>query len=572
MKRNKKGFTIVELVIVIAIIAVLAAVLIPTFSNIITKAEESAALQQLTAAYMEALTQALLDNGVIDTNKTFTASGFEFTFTSGDGANAEITKFPPDFGYNNASIQNGKVVLGEAGSSVPEPVKLTINGYEVSLYLTNVTLNDAYDSETDGAIFLKPVEGYKIDSYCVKIIMDGVELNSNDYFVNSSWYGPYVNLHGQSEDEEGNVTGPTTVTVVAEPESEPDDFPVGEHKVSIYLTNATCGLSSGDIYIYPDDNFIIDLAHVNITIGGETKNAAELLKVNYGYYYLDDECITDNTTVNVVAQPKPTGPVEVATAEALASALAAGGEVKLMADGITIDAVNISGKNVQLDLNGHTLNVNGGITVGSSGIFSVTSSSESKGKIVSAKNIDLAFWAESLTVNNVILEFEPGHGISNGYDATITIKNSKIETENYHAVYSEGDTTIRDTEISNTNSNDSPKAAIKVVQAKLILEDAIVTSDYGCVSVDKGFSEEEYYTATITGGTYTCVDTFEGTAGSTVLYNVGYNTTLENVTINTTDSENSNVKITVIQLGNTYPGTVTVTNTTLNGEAYTYGQ
>ena len=35
---NKKGFTIVELVIVVAVIAILAAVLIPTFSGIIRKA------------------------------------------------------------------------------------------------------------------------------------------------------------------------------------------------------------------------------------------------------------------------------------------------------------------------------------------------------------------------------------------------------------------------------------------------------------------------------------------------------------------------------------------------------
>ena len=43
MNRNsKKGFTIVELIIVIAVIAVLAAVLIPTFSNLIQKANEAA--------------------------------------------------------------------------------------------------------------------------------------------------------------------------------------------------------------------------------------------------------------------------------------------------------------------------------------------------------------------------------------------------------------------------------------------------------------------------------------------------------------------------------------------------
>ncbi len=39
--KQRKGFTIVELVIVIAIIAILAAVLIPTFSNIIYKAKVS---------------------------------------------------------------------------------------------------------------------------------------------------------------------------------------------------------------------------------------------------------------------------------------------------------------------------------------------------------------------------------------------------------------------------------------------------------------------------------------------------------------------------------------------------
>ena len=37
-KNCKKGFTIVELIIVIAVIAILAAVLIPTFSNLIKRA------------------------------------------------------------------------------------------------------------------------------------------------------------------------------------------------------------------------------------------------------------------------------------------------------------------------------------------------------------------------------------------------------------------------------------------------------------------------------------------------------------------------------------------------------
>jgi len=42
MRQNKKGFTIVELVVVIAVISILAAVLIPTFSSIVKKSKMSA--------------------------------------------------------------------------------------------------------------------------------------------------------------------------------------------------------------------------------------------------------------------------------------------------------------------------------------------------------------------------------------------------------------------------------------------------------------------------------------------------------------------------------------------------
>lgn len=50
MKRNnKKGFTIVELVVVIAVIAILSAVLIPTFSGVTKDAKEKAALADARA-------------------------------------------------------------------------------------------------------------------------------------------------------------------------------------------------------------------------------------------------------------------------------------------------------------------------------------------------------------------------------------------------------------------------------------------------------------------------------------------------------------------------------------------
>ena len=55
LKTKKKGFTIVELVIVIAVIAILAAVLIPTFATVIKNAEKSTAMQACKSAYSEYL-------------------------------------------------------------------------------------------------------------------------------------------------------------------------------------------------------------------------------------------------------------------------------------------------------------------------------------------------------------------------------------------------------------------------------------------------------------------------------------------------------------------------------------
>lgn len=65
-KNNRKGFTIVELVIVIAVIAILAGVLIPTFAGIVNKANQSARAQEAAAALKAVL---VVENGAFDTEK-----------------------------------------------------------------------------------------------------------------------------------------------------------------------------------------------------------------------------------------------------------------------------------------------------------------------------------------------------------------------------------------------------------------------------------------------------------------------------------------------------------------------
>ena len=53
MEKRQKGFTLVELVIVIAVIAILSAVLLPTFSNVRESAKVSSATQRANNAFKE---------------------------------------------------------------------------------------------------------------------------------------------------------------------------------------------------------------------------------------------------------------------------------------------------------------------------------------------------------------------------------------------------------------------------------------------------------------------------------------------------------------------------------------
>ena len=63
-KLNKKGFTLAELLIVVAIIAVLTAIAIPVFNTQLEKSREATDLANVRAAYAEQVTAFLEWDGV----------------------------------------------------------------------------------------------------------------------------------------------------------------------------------------------------------------------------------------------------------------------------------------------------------------------------------------------------------------------------------------------------------------------------------------------------------------------------------------------------------------------------
>ena len=59
LKKDSKGFTLMEMLIVVAIIVILVAIMIPTFASQLEKAREAADIANIRSAYAQAMVDAL---------------------------------------------------------------------------------------------------------------------------------------------------------------------------------------------------------------------------------------------------------------------------------------------------------------------------------------------------------------------------------------------------------------------------------------------------------------------------------------------------------------------------------
>ena len=72
MKKNNKGFTLAELLIVVAIIAVLVAIAIPVFTTQLERSREATDLSNIRSAYAEAVADYLANGATAATTATVT--------------------------------------------------------------------------------------------------------------------------------------------------------------------------------------------------------------------------------------------------------------------------------------------------------------------------------------------------------------------------------------------------------------------------------------------------------------------------------------------------------------------
>lgn len=172
---RKKGFTLVELVIVIAVIAILAAVLIPTFSSLVKKANiasdtavarnlNTAAISADAKTFDDALT-AVRDAGYLVANLNAKAEDCYFVWEDDSDqfllydlkeqkiiySNSAVSESPDDswcFAVSNASVANEvktalpNITIKNTATSISDVESLITAGGEVTIYVDESIIMD----------------------------------------------------------------------------------------------------------------------------------------------------------------------------------------------------------------------------------------------------------------------------------------------------------------------------------------------------------------------------------------------------------------------------------------------
>lgn len=132
--KNSKGFTLMEMLIVVAIIAVLVAVMIPVMTNQLERSREAADAANIRAAYAEVMAAALTGD---TTNTNVTLADHVYTAT------VEATQKQAD--WQNTSIE--KIAGFDVANTGAGTIQAVVKGASWTI---------SYN-ETTGAVTITPV-------------------------------------------------------------------------------------------------------------------------------------------------------------------------------------------------------------------------------------------------------------------------------------------------------------------------------------------------------------------------------------------------------------------------------
>lgn len=137
MMKNRKGFTLMEMLIVVAIIAILVIIAIPTFNSALAKARAATDVANIRSGYAAALVEAMtngVDNKTADNNTYYLLK---------DGS------------VSNAAADNRYTTQGESKNATPNTTiggKFEVNGATTTAvkWEKNATVSYKVENGADG--------------------------------------------------------------------------------------------------------------------------------------------------------------------------------------------------------------------------------------------------------------------------------------------------------------------------------------------------------------------------------------------------------------------------------------